>query len=117
MTMNFNNYTYFPILRTRQAELNGLYHLSDAAKDKILPIITLGKWRNADGVDKALGKVEECLGSRKYILDLSKEIQHQNESISNLMLPDSSFKNWLEFIEKNKSVVPVVQFSPTATRR
>ncbi|ONN66839.1 beta family protein [Herbaspirillum sp. VT-16-41] len=117
MKMNFNNYAYFPILRTRQAELNGLYHLSDDAKDKILPIITLGKWRNTDGVDKALGKVEECLGSRNFILDLSKEIQHQNESISNLMLPDSIFKNWLEFIEKNKSVVPVVQFAPTATRR
>ncbi|QHE94261.1 protein beta [Pandoraea fibrosis] len=113
----FSDFRYFPILRTRQAELAGFSKLSDDQKDQILPLITLGKWRNTDGVEKALEKVEQCLGKRQYMLDLSKDGQHQNDAVRDLMNPEKGFANWLAFVNQRPEVVPVVQLSPDARVR
>lgn len=113
----FAKYRYFPILRTRQAELTGYSHLRDDQKDGVLPLISLGKWRNADGVEKALDKVKQCVGNRSYILDLSKDGQHQNDAIRELMNPEKGFSRWRSFIEERPEVVPVVQFSADARAR
>lgn len=117
MKIDFKSYNYFPIIRTRQAELAGYSHLSNEAKDSLLPIVTLGKWRNSEDCDKAVAKISECVGDRRYILDLTKELQHQNEAVKALMNPDGNFSNWVNFVEKNKSVIPIVQFVSGATGR
>jgi hypothetical protein len=108
---------YFPILRTRQAEMTGYAKLGDDLKDYVCPLINLGKWRNTDGHEKAIAKIGECLGNRKYILDLSKEIQHQNDAVRKLLSPDSNFKNWIDFIDLHENVIPVVQFTAGAKSR
>ncbi|KML46586.1 hypothetical protein VL15_35135 [Burkholderia cepacia] len=113
----FEKFSYFPILRTRTAELAGLGKLDDEQKDSILPLISLGKWRNTDGVDKALAKVSECLGDRPYMLDLSKDLQHQNDAVRDLLNPEKGFAQWLTFLKNVPQVVPVVQFSSDARVR
>lgn len=113
----FEQFSYFPILRTRQAELAGFGKLNDEQKDEILPLVALGKWRNADGVDKALEKVRECVGDRPYMLDLSKDLQHQNDAVRELLNPEKGFARWLDFVKETPEIVPVVQFSADARVR
>ena len=113
----FEKFSYFPILRTRNAELTGLGALDDEQKDAILPLISLGKWPNSDGIDKALTKVRECIGDRPYMLDLSKDLQHQNDAVRDLLNPERGFAQWLTFLKGVPQVVPVVQFSSDARVR
>ncbi|WP_085066019.1 beta family protein [Pseudomonas piscis] len=117
MTINFKDFNYFPIIRTRQAELNGYANLSTEAKDKLLPLITLGKWRNSEDCDKAISKISECVNDRSFILDLSRDLQHQNQAVRNFLDPQSDFKNWVDFVRNNEKIVPTVQFTPGAKGR
>jgi len=115
--MDFKNFKYFPIIRTRQAELKGYAHLDDAAKDNLCPLITLGKWRNSEDCERAIAKITECVGDRNYILDLTRDLQHQNQAVRDLMSPESNFKNWIEFVSQNEKVIPTVQLTSGAKGR
>ena len=114
---NFDSFGYFPSLRTRGAELKGLLELRPESKDKIFPVITLGKWRNMEGVEPSMDKINECLGERPFILDISNEFQHQNAEARRLKHPTNNFENWVKFVESNEKIVPVVQFSADAKTR
>lgn len=113
----FLNYKYFPIIRTRMAELQGLAYLDDEAKDKLAPIITLGKWRNSEDIDKSIEKIIDCLSDRPYILDLTDDVQHQNSAIKELKDPSGNFSKWVDFVEENEKIIPVVQFTIGAKNR
>ncbi|UCR87199.1 beta family protein [Pseudomonas chlororaphis] len=115
--MNFKDQLYFPIIRTRQAELNGYARLSDETKDNLCPLITLGKWRNSEDCEKAIAKISECVGNRNYILDLTRDLQHQNQAVRELMNPDSNFSNWVEFVRNNENIIPTVQLTQGAKGR
>lgn len=117
MNIDFKRKKYYPIIRTRQAELNGYSHLTDQDKDELIPLLTLGKWRNSDECEKAIAKITECVGNRNYILDLTREIQHQNQAVRDLMDPASNFRNWIDFVDRNANVIPTVQFTPGAKGR
>jgi len=114
---DFARFVYFPLIRVRQAEMQGVEMLSNAVKDSILPMLTLGKWRNTDGVEKGIDRIEKALGGRPYMLDLSKEDSHQNDFILSLLNPDSNFKNWTDFISKSEHILPVVQITTEASTR
>lgn len=114
---DFARFVYFPLIRVRQAEMKGVEMLSDATKNLILPMLTLGKWRNTDGVDKGIDRIEKALGDRHYMLDLSKEDSHQNDSILSLLDPEGNFKNWTDFVTTSENILPVVQITPRASTR
>lgn len=114
---DFANFVYFPIIRVRQSEMQGVEMLSDAVKNSILPMLTLGKWRNTDGVDKGLDRILKALGNRPYMFDLSKDDSHQNEFIRSLLDPNSHFKNWTDFAIKTENILPVVQITIDASTR
>lgn len=114
---DFVNYKYFPVIRTRVAELKGLAKLDDDAKDRIAPVMTLGKWRNSEGTERSVEKIEECLGGRPYILDLTDDVQHQNTSIKELTNPSGNFSRWVDFVSGMDHVTPVVQLTPGAKTR
>lgn len=114
---DFTRFVYFPLIRVRQSEMQGIEMLSDNVKDAILPMLTLGKWRNTDGVEKGLDRIQRALGGRAYMLDLSKDESHQNDLIVSLLNPDSNFKNWTDFIISSNNILPVVQITPEASVR
>jgi hypothetical protein len=115
--MNFHDRFYFPILRNRAAEMSGYAHLSDDIKDKILPSISMGKWRNADGWEKGLEKIANCIGDRPYMLDLSKDLLHQNEAIQSLLSSEKNYAAWVSFVKAQKNIIPVVQFGQAVKSR
>ena len=51
--MNLSSLTYFPTLRTREAELRGLQELDEKRKNSIVPLLTVGAWRGQRDLGKA----------------------------------------------------------------
>lgn len=106
--VNFESYNYYPVLRTRPAELKGIEKLSDEYKSQILPIFNLGKWPKAQDFGKVASKVSEVF-CYPFILDLTTEPNVFPDEVSALKNPENNFENWINFCEKIPNAIPVVQ--------
>lgn len=114
MKIRFDDYLYYPALRTRPAEMQGYKELAQGTKDKLLPVITLGAWPRMDGLTESMAKLQIAVENRPVILDLTREVAYQNPEVKQLMNPDNNFKGWCEFASKIPNAVPVVQITPDA---
>ena len=109
MEIFFENYRYYPALRTRPAEMYGYSKLTGHDKDQLIPIITLGSWPRQEGINESMAQTQKAVGNKPFILDLTRELSHQNQEIRNLLNPDENFKAWAKFAAENENVIPVVQ--------
>lgn len=117
MKINFENYLYFPALRTRAAELLGLKELDNNVKKNILPVITLGKWPRSEEIQSSLDKSIDAMGSLPFILDLTREDSHHNNSSLALHSDKDGFAAWRKFLDKYEQIIPVVQITKNARLR
>lgn len=106
---NFDDYPYYPAIRTRPAELTGYRNLSDEQKDRLLPLVTLGSWPRQDGVDASMAETEQALDGRPYMLDLTREATYQLSEIRGLLDDSDDFSAWRKFIKKFDNAIPVIQ--------
>ena len=112
MELDFLDYKYYPTLRTRHAELSGLKHLAFSAKEKILPILTLGEWPRSKGVERSIEKSNEAFDSLPFIADLTTTPAYSNNALMQEMKDHSNaFKNWRKTVLEYENIIPVVQFS------
>ncbi|MPT26898.1 MAG: hypothetical protein E2602_08300 [Achromobacter sp.] len=111
MDVNFDNYHYFPTIRARQAELKGLEMLDDARKAKIMPILTLGKWRNALDFGRGAEKAQQAMGNLPYFLDLTTDATHLPDQQKALRDRTGAFAAWRSFAAECPNAIPVVQMS------
>lgn len=114
MNIDYQDYAYYPALRTRPAEMYGYMQLSDKNKDAILPIITLGAWRNQEGLSEPLSHVQKAVEGRPFILDLTAESAHQNRSLNALLDPSENFSAWRLFVENVPNAIPIIQITQSA---
>jgi hypothetical protein len=105
----FNQYNYYPALRSRTAELKGLFHLDKESKHKILPLITLGKWPNNDDFSHSAMKSSEAMDGNAFFVDLADSIQHHSQSSIKLLDPSNNYGNWQNFNSTLKNAIPVIQ--------
>ncbi|MFA5912015.1 MAG: beta family protein [Burkholderiales bacterium] len=117
MAIKFEDYPYYPAIRSRQAEITGLEKLSTGQKQRILPIITLGKWPKAEDIAVSGEKAAEAMGGLPYLLDVTRESAHHNSSSKNLVDAKDAFRNWQNFVANFEHAIPVVQFSDDARVR
>lgn len=117
MKVYFENYSYYPALRTRSAEMTGLNNLSYKNKQKILPLISLGKWPRSEEIQVSLDKSLEVMSNLPFILDVTKENSHHCASSFELLSPENGFKKWIEFCSRNDNIIPVVQMPDSAKLR
>ncbi len=117
VNIKFENYQYFPTLRTRQSEMRGLKELDTVRKSKIVPLLTLGRWPRASDFDKAAEKVVEVMDGNPYFLDLTTDTTHLGDQQKVLRDPSSGFKAWRDFLSKYDRAVPVVQLNSDARVR
>jgi hypothetical protein len=116
--VNFDEHFYYPALMSRVAEIQGLRELTNDAKDRIVPMFTLGKWHNAAAFNRAIENCSEAIGTeRAFIADLTRETRHQPEDVRNLLEPDDNFSAWRTYMEGFECAVPVVQLTTNATQR
>lgn len=113
--LNLSNYTYFPTLRTRLAELKGLKELDPGRKARIIPMLTLGQWRGASELDKAAEKAVEAVGERPFFMDLSADNRKVEAHWEELRSSADAFRAWRDFSAKYAHAIPVVQI-PTSAR-
>ncbi|MEZ2577936.1 beta family protein [Buttiauxella ferragutiae] len=117
MKVNFDNYSYYPALRTRAAEITGLSNLAQDKKEKILPLISLGKWPRSEEIQASLDKSFEAMNNLPFILDVTKESSHHCTSSFELLSQEGGFKNWIEFCSQSENIIPVVQMPDSAKLR
>lgn len=115
-TIDFEEYAYYPALRTRNAELKGLAQLDSDRKARILPLITLGKWPKSDDFSRSVEKAAEAMGENPFFIDLPEDPRHHSLTSTELIDPKNHFAAWREFAGAHKNVIPVVQ-TMNGTRR
>lgn len=114
MTIKFDRYKYFPALRTRPAEMEGYSNLSKEVKDNLIPIITLGAWPRAEGIDESLRQAKSATNGTPFFLDLTRESAYQKPEILDLMNPQNGFEKWRSFVKKVDNAIPMIQVSVEA---
>lgn len=109
INVHFEDYNYFPTLRTRQAEIKGLEQLDDSRKDRIIPLFTLGRWPKAPDFERSAEKAATAMNGRPYFLDLTLDGRHLPDHHTELSDPDGHFENWRRFVKKSPQAIPVAQ--------
>jgi len=106
---------YFPVLKTRDAELKAISKLDDLTFDSTLPIYELTKSRKAitapDGdIHKRMKSIKEIQKDRPFILDLSTNEKYMNPQIEQLLSPTNGFYEWRYFINMYNSLnlIPMI---------
>lgn len=106
---------YFPIIRTRAAELRGLRELSTAAIKKLFPVVELTRSRrtpkNTGGdVAKSVELVCEILENVPFVADLTSLDSLQNSEFDRLLDDADGFRAWTDFAYTNfpEHCVPIV---------
>lgn len=112
-----DRFTYFPALRTRQAELKGLSQLDRARKAQLLPVLTLGRWPKATDFSRSAEKAAEAMDGLPYVLDLTSDARHLAEEQRRLRDPTNAFEAWRNFVAQSAAAIPVVQLSGDAKTR
>lgn len=131
-----SKYCYFPVLKTRPAEVLAYDNLDISVKDGILPIIEMtgalgytypknykienlrGTKRPGD-ISKKRKKILDLLENRRFILDITDDDTLKyyglSEKIGDLLDPSSGYKAWVNFLTADeqfkKQVIPTIQFN------
>lgn len=100
-------FSYFPIIKTKDAELKAYEMLDETIKNSILPTFEITKSRLSSknpemSVDKRLQDLSQILGNRPFIMDLTSERKYTNPEIESILLNknNNGFKQWAEFTKK-----------------
>jgi hypothetical protein len=109
---------YVPIIKTGDAEMRGLEHLSEGVKSHITPLIELTRSRSTKkerrgNVFRRIERLTKAYGKRRIILDLTSIPELSNEQIQALLRSDNGYRNWVDFmVDLRKDlpdVIPIIQ--------
>ncbi|WP_351017167.1 hypothetical protein [Shewanella sp. AC91-MNA-CIBAN-0169] len=110
-----SKFVYFPLIKTRDAELRAFQNLSSEVMEQILPIYELTKSRTTkkapDGdIHRRMRQICEIQDGRPFILDLSTDNKYINPQIEQLVSPYDGFKDWQYFLNlyKELNIIPMV---------
>lgn len=109
MAVNFDDYNYYPALRTRPAEMHGYQMLSDTVKDGLLPLFTAGAWPRQSSITTSMQHALTAASERPFILDLTNEKTYETKDIHDIKDPSNNFSNWVRFCSSYENCIPVVQ--------
>lgn len=115
--MLFGQYSYVPLVRTREAELAGIEQLKETVLDSCLPIIELTRSRRSKSdpqgdIQKNLARVSKLLAGRRYILDVTVEDEFSNGQTTALLNPSDFFGNWIQFVANlPDQLIPMIHIS------
>ncbi|NJI85521.1 hypothetical protein [Shewanella sp. Iso12] len=118
--MNFSDYQYMPIVRTRASELLGVNMLRDDTKSKILPYASLSR-SNRRNDSRTAFDAWNSVFTGPVILGLEEGNRLQLDDYDYLTSPDNDFENWIGFIlnalEKNNGVIPSLILNDNISKR
>ncbi|MFC1524635.1 beta family protein [Thermodesulfobacteriota bacterium] len=107
--------TYYPFMKTRDAELRAYSKLSDQVKNLIIPIFELTKSRRTsivpDGdIHRRMNYLEEIVGKRPFILDVTTVDKYSNPQTKDLLDETNGFYEWQYFLNKydQLNIIPTI---------
>ncbi len=111
-----SNYLYFPVVKTRDAELRCFDHVVKEDFENILPIYELTKSRRTskapDGdIYRRMKQIESIQKGRPFILDLSTNDKYINPQIEQLLSESGGFAEWQYFLfdsHRNLNIIPMI---------
>ncbi|MBY5645851.1 beta family protein [Rhizobium leguminosarum] len=137
--IEFSQFRYFPCLQCSEPEQIGYRELSDDDKDAVLPIIKLSQIKTEATFEETVAAVQVLLGSRPFILDLSKvrapdafvpkknpdqakinKLQATQDNYNGALLahlaPTDGFAAWRKCASNFPNAIPVLQFTDPTTQ-
>lgn len=111
----FEDYVYYPTLRSRPAEMLGYKNLSSGAKAELLPLFTLGLWPRQSSLSESINNAVDAAGGKPFIVDLARDPLYQTSDLKELLDSGDGFSKWRKFVAKMENVIPVVQI-PSGAR-
>ncbi|WP_315851108.1 beta family protein [Yersinia aldovae] len=112
---NIKKFKYFPLIKTRDAELKAISRLSDDILSEILPIYELTKSRKTkvapDGdIHRRMTLIAEIQGDKPFILDVSSNDKYINPQMEQLLDENKGYYEWQYFISlySNLNIIPMI---------
>lgn len=119
MFTNEFEYKYCPILSISPAETTALKELPAKDKQLILPLFPIKSWATANKLSSSLERVKTSLGKENFwIADIDhtdlktrdqSKLREVHQEILTLMDSSNGYRNWYEFIQKEKYIIPCLQ--------
>lgn len=95
--------------------MKALEETRPAAKDQMLPLITLQRWVGSHSFDATVAKVDAAFGGRAVIVDLTDDIfasgsrRPVHDTLDFLRDGSSGYRNWYDFVESQAHFIPALQ--------
>lgn len=140
---DFAQYPYYPTLRCSTGEHLGYRSLSDANKDRLIPVFELSQRGNAASLDPSIAHIRQTIGNRLFLLDLchdpapephisanprdpaaerqrvaqEREAQEAyNRELAQLLDPMDGFSAWRRLVDSFPNAIPVLQYTDADTQ-
>ncbi|WP_287030017.1 beta family protein [Pseudomonas sp. UBA6310] len=113
--MDFSKICYYPILKTKDAELRAIGNLDDLSFSQILPIYELTKSRitksdSIGDIAKRLSQIREIQQNRPFILDVTTDPKQVNSQTESMLTPDNGYECWRIFLAAHSDlrIIPAI---------
>ncbi len=118
--IDYSDFIYYPSLRSRASELEGLKNLLGPTKKLIVPSVSLSKHGRNSTVDSAIDKVFEAF-EKPLIIDITTGSPIEIDGAKELASPENNYSNWIDFLTSKRSdnslFIPTAQISEGSTKR
>ncbi|MBI6910604.1 beta family protein [Pseudomonas palleroniana] len=113
--MDWNSLVYFPVLKTKDAELRAISAVDISYRRKMLPVYEITKSRitkkNSLGdIVKRLEQIKNIQGELPYILDVTTDSKQKNTQIESILSPVNGYESWKDWLDLNcgSHIVPMI---------
>lgn len=113
--MDWNNLVYFPVLKTKDAELRAIAAVDESYRRKMLPVYEITKSRitkkdSLGDIVKRLDQIKNIQGKLPYILDVTTDAKQKNTQIESILSPVNGYECWKDWLELNcgTHIVPMI---------
>lgn len=113
--MDWNSFIYFPVLKTKDAELRAIAAVDLSYRQKMLPVYEITKSRitkkdSLGDIVKRLDQIKNIQGKLPYILDVTTDSKQKNAQIESILSPVNGYECWKDWLELNcgSHIIPMI---------
>ncbi|AHL74613.1 hypothetical protein CH92_05685 [Stutzerimonas stutzeri] len=101
--MDWTNFWYFPVLKTKDSELRGMGNIPNSVLKNVLPIYEITRSRLSKNnplgdISKRIDQIGEIQGNSPFILDVTTDPKQQNLQIESILTPNNGYYCWREVL-------------------
>jgi hypothetical protein len=116
--MDWNSLIYFPVLKTKDAELRAIAAVDETYRRKMLPVYEITKSRitkkdSLGDIVKRLDQIKNIQGQLPYILDVTTDAKQKNTQIEGILSPVNGYECWKDWLDLNcgTHIVPMIHIN------